>query len=348
VAGTTRAILIERVGPPHVLVEREVPLADLGPGDVHLEVHAAGVNFADLMMRAGLYGTVPPRPFSPGFEVAGVVRRVGAQVRGFAPGDRVVALLRHGGYARDVVTPADHVFRYPESLSPAEAAAIPVVFLTAWVCLFEVGHARAGETALVLNAGGGVGTALVQLGVRHGLRVIGTAGDDRKRRYVVESLGAAVCFDSRDDWFAEVERFAGQRGVDIALDPVGGPATGRCRRLLAPLGRLVFYGLSRAMPGRRRHWLTAGWAWLRTARFHPLSLVEPNIGILGVHLLHLRGKEPLLRGALETILSAVDRRDLRPVLDRTFPLTREGAVDAHTYLHARHNLGKVVLTGIPG
>jgi len=339
----TRAILIERLGPPEALVEREVPLPPLGPGDIHLEVHAAGVNFADLMMRAGLYGTVPPRPFSPGFEVAGVVQRVGADVRSLAPGDRAVALLRHGGYARDVVAPATRAFRYPDSLSAAQAAAIPVVFLTAWVCLFESGRARAGETALILGAGGGVGTAAVQLAVRHGLRVIGTAGDDSKRRYVVETLGAAACFDSRAEWGGEVERLLGSRGVDIALDPVGGEATARCRRLLAPLGRLVFYGLSQAMPGRRRHWWSAARAWLRTPRFHPLSLIEPNIGVLGVHLLHLHGKEPMLAAALQQIFAGVTRGELHAVVDRAFPLTRDGAVAAHEYLHARKNVGKVVL-----
>jgi NADPH:quinone reductase-like Zn-dependent oxidoreductase len=344
---TTRAILIERLGAPEVLVEREVPLPPLGPGHVHLEVHAAGVNFADLMMRAGLYGTVPARPFSPGFEVAGVVRHVGADVRNLAPGDRAVALLHHGGYARDVIVPAGRAFRYPGSLMPTEAAAIPVVFLTAWVCLFEVGHARSGETALILGAGGGVGTAAVQLAVRHGLRVIGTAGDDRKRRSVVEALGAEACFDSLGRWPAEVERLLGSRGLDLALDPVGGPATAQCRRLLAPLGRLVFYGLSQAMPGPRRSWLRAAWAWFRTRRIHPLSLIEPSIGVLGVHLLHLHGKEPVLEAALEQIFAGVARGELHAVVDRAFPLTREGAVDAHHYLHARRNLGKVVLAPRP-
>ena len=342
---STRAILIDRLGPPEVLVEREVPLPPLGPGDIHLEVHAAGVNFADLMMRAGLYGTVPARPFSPGFEVAGVVRRVGSEVRSLAPGDCAVALLRHGGYARDVVAPANRAFRYPDSLSASQAAAIPVVFLTAWVCLFESARARGGETALILGAGGGVGTAAVQLAVRHGLRVIGTAGDDRKRRYVTETLGAAACFDSLGDWAAPVERLLGSRGVDIALDPVGGEATAHCRRLLAPLGRLVFYGLSRAMPGRRRNWLSAALGWLRTPRFHPLSLIEPNIGVLGVHLLHLHGKEPMLAAALQQIFAGVARGELHPVVDRAFPLTRDGAVEAHRYLHDRRNLGKVVLDG---
>lgn len=342
-SSTTRAILIERHGPPQAFVEREVPLRALGPTDVHLRVEAAGVNFADLLMRAGLYGTVPERPYSPGFEVAGTLARLGSEVRGWQEGDRAVALIRYGGYARDVVVPADNLFGYPGSLTPVQAAAIPVVFLTAWVCLFDAGNARDGETALILGAGGGVGTAAVQLAVRRGLRVVGTAGTAEKRAFVTDELGAAACFDSRGDWEADARDLVGDRGLDIALDPVGGRATKACRRLLAPLGRLIFYGLSDAMPKRKRSWLRATRAWLRTPRFHPLSLVEPNIGVFGVHLLHLGAKETLLRPALEEIYRGVIAGELRPVVDRTFPLYRNGAVEAHAYLHARRNLGKVVL-----
>lgn len=344
VPSTTRAVLIERHGAPDVLTEREVPLRGPEPAEVHLRVEAAGVNFADLAMRMGMYGTVPPRPYSPGFEVAGVVASVGKDAQGWREGDRAVALLRHGGYARDVVASAEQLFPYPGSLTPAEAAAVPVVFLTAWTCLFEAGHARPGETVLVLGAGGGVGTAAVQLAARHGLRTVGTAGSSRKREYVTQELGAAVCFDSRGDWEAEVLGFAGPRGIDIALDPVGGSATAACRRLLAPLGRLVFYGLSQAMPGRRRNWPKAVWAWARTPRLHPLSLIEPNIGVFGVHLLHLGRKESMLRPATGKIYERIESGELRAVLDRTFPLNRDGAVAAHRYLHARQNLGKVVLT----
>jgi NADPH:quinone reductase-like Zn-dependent oxidoreductase len=339
----TRAVLIERHGAPEVLVEREVPLRELGATDVRLRVKAAGVNFADLFMRAGLYDTVPPRPYSPGFEVAGEVIEVGPQVDGWRVGDRAVALLRYGGYARDLVVPAAQIFRYPPSLTAVQAAAIPVVFLTAWVCLFEVGNARAGETGLVLGAGGGVGTAAVQLAVRRGLRVIGTAGDQRKRKFVTEELGAEACFDSRSEWEDGVREFVGYRGIDLALDPVGGRATLACRRLLAPLGRLVFYGLSDAMPKRKRDWIQAARAWLRTPRFHPLSLIEPNIGVFGVHLLHLGSKEAILRPALEEIFRGVANGELRPIVDRVFSFDRAGAVGAHAYLHARGNLGKVVL-----
>jgi len=340
----TRAILIERHGAPDVLVEREVPLPDPGPDQVHLSVHAAGINFADLFMRAGLYDTVPPRPYSPGFEVAGEVSRVGSSVTGWKKGDRAVALLRYGGYARDVVLPVNQLFEYPESLTPVQAAAIPVVFLTAWVCLFETAHARAGETVLILNAGGGVGTAAVQLAGSHGLRAIGTAGSQRKRDYVTKELGAEVCFDSHGDWERDVLELVGPRAVDIALDSIGGTATAACRRLLAPLGRLVFFGFSDAMPSHKRNWIRAARAWMRMPFIHPLSLIQQNIGIFGVHLLHLQSKEErVLRVALQEIYRRVVVGDLHAVVDQVFPLDRGGAVQAHRYIHARENVGKVML-----
>lgn len=345
---TTRAIRIERHGPPDVFVERQIPLADPGPGELSIRVEAAGINFADLLMRAGLYDTVPPRPYSPGFEVAGTVSGLGAGATSgdgerWREGDPCVALLRHGGYARDVVLPTRNVFRRPAGLSAVEAAAAPVVFLTAHVCLFESARVRAGETALVLGAGGGVGTAAVQLAVKHGLRVVGTAGSERKRAFVTGELGAEACFDSRGDWEPSVESLVGPRGVDVALDSVGGAATASCQRLLAPLGRIVFYGFSEAMPGASRSWLRAARAWLETPRFHPLSLIQPGIGISGVHLLHLHEQEGILRDHIEQILMSIEGGELRAVVDRTFPLTRDGAVDAHRYIHERRNLGKILL-----
>ena len=340
---STSVIRIERYGPPDVLVERTVPLPALDPDSVHVRVSAAGINFADLFMRAGLYDTVPPRPFSPGFEVAGEVVDVGSNVEGWKPGDRVAVLMRYGGYARDVIVPAANLFSYPSTLSPVEAAAIPVVFLTAWVCLFEAARVRANETVLVLTAGGGVGSAATQLAVRHGMRVFGTAGTDAKRAFVVEQLGAEACFDSRGSWAADVLAVVGERGLNVALDAVGGDATRACRRLLGPLGRLVFYGLSDAMPNQKRSWFRAALAWVRTRPLHPLSLIQQNIGVFGVHLLHVGAKEQGLREAMSEVFRGVEEGELRPIVDRTFPLTREGAVAAHRYIHDRRNLGKVVL-----
>lgn len=343
---STTAIRIERIGPPEVLVEREVPLPDPGAGEVHVRVDAAGVNFADLVMRAGMYGTVPDMPFSPGFEIAGEVVRPGAGVVDWKAGDRVVAVIRHGGYVRDVVVPGENLFRYPASLTPATAAAIPVAFLTAWAALFEAARVRGGETVLVLMAAGGVGSAAVQLARWHGLRVLGTAGGERKRRFVVEELGAEACFDSAGEWEDAVRALVGDRGLDCALDALGGRATAACRRLLGPLGRLVFYGMSSGMPGRKRSWPKAVLAYVKTPRFHPMDLVQPNLGIFGIHLLHMGRRERELRAAMAEIFRGVTEGALKPVLDRTFPFTRDGAVGAHAYLHGRHNIGKVVLTDV--
>jgi NADPH:quinone reductase-like Zn-dependent oxidoreductase len=341
---TTFAVQIPRFGPPETLVEREVPLADPGPGEIHLRVGAAGVNFADLLQRVGLYGTVPDLPYAPGFEVAGKVVRVGEGVKTWKPGDRAVALLRSGGYARDVITTEEQAFPFPENLSYAEAAAIPVIFLTAWVCLFETGHARPGDSVLVLGAGGGVGTAAVQLAVDRGLKVFGTAGTAEKRSFVVDELGAEACFDSRGEWAVGLlEALGGKRGLDIALDPVGGKATAAARKLLNPLGRLVFYGMSEAMPGNKRSWVKAAMARFRTPSIHPLSLVMPNQGVFGVHLLYLKEKEAMMGPALEEIFQGVVDGRWRPILDRAFRLDGDGAVEAHRHLHERKNLGKVVL-----
>jgi NADPH2:quinone reductase len=254
--------------------------------------------------------------------------------------------MRFGGYARDVIAPTGNLFRYPEALGPAEAAAMPVAFLTAWMALFEAARVRAGETALILVAAGGVGSAAVQLARWRGLRVIGTAGSERKRRFVTETLGAAACYDSSGPWEDQVRSLVGDRGIDCALDALGGAATAGCRRLLAPLGRLVFYGMSTGMPGRKRNWPAAVASYLRTPRFHPLSLVEPSIGVFGIHLLHLQAKESVGQQAMQQIYRAAEAGELQPVLDRTFPLTRDGAVEAHHYLHDRKNIGKVVLTAV--
>lgn len=340
----TLAVQIPKFGSPEVLVEEEIPLKSPGPGEVHLRVLASGVNFADLLQRAGLYGSVPDRPYAPGFEVAGEVAQVGEGVAGWKAGARAVALLRFGGYVRDVVVPAEQIFPYPPEITPSQAAAVPVVFLTAWVALFETGHARPGDRVLVLGAGGGVGTSAVQLARARDLVVYGTAGTPEKRAFVTEELGAHACFDSRGNWEPELWKALGKsRALDIALDPVGGRATRSCSRMLGPLGRLVFYGMSEALPARKRNWLRALLARIRTPSIHPLSLVGKNQGVFGIHLLHLKEKEGLLRPALEEIYSGVAEGRWKPIMDRSFPLTRDGAVEAHHFLHDRKNLGKVVL-----
>ena len=189
-------IVIDRVGGPEVLRLEEIDLPDPGPGEVAVGVRAAGLNFADVFCRLGLYEAAPRPPFAPGFEVAGTIDGVGEGVSGLTPGDRVLALTRFGGYASRINLAADRVRPLPSSWSFEQGAAFPVVFLTAWYGLRHLARLREGETLVVHSAAGGVGTAACQIGRALGARVIGTVGSPAKEA-VAREHGAGEVVVSR-------------------------------------------------------------------------------------------------------------------------------------------------------
>ena len=279
-----RAVRLPRYGPPEVFEELEAPMPEPGPAEVVVSTRAAGVNFADVLQRLGLYANAPRPPYVPGFEVAGEVAAVGEGVTDLAPGARVVAMVSGGGYAEAVRAPREQVWPLPEGVDFETAAAIPVNFLTAWICLFTMGHLRADETVLVHGGAGGVGTAAVQLARRRGARVLATAGSEAKLRWLLQH-GVELALDYRQpDWDARVRERYGARPLDLVLDPVGGDTQRRSVRLLAPLGRLVSYGLAGAVAGPRRNLWRAWRAWRRTPRYHPVQMIGRNIGVFGFHL----------------------------------------------------------------
>ena len=335
--------VITRTGVPDVIQIREAPDPTPGAGEVRIAVRAAGVNFADVMARLGLYPDAPPLPAVVGYEVAGVVDAVGASVTGFRTGDRVLALTRFGGYATSVVVPATQVFATPPQLTDIEAAAVPVNYLTASLALFRLANVSAGDTVLVYGAGGGVGIAATQLAKLRNAIVIGTASTSKID--VIRSLGVDHAIDHRrQDIKSEVLRLTSGRGADIVLDPIGGRQFAVSYSLLAPLGRLVVYGVSSLAAGERR----SLWRTVRTLigmpAFRPLSLMNRNRGVLGLNLGHLWGEVRQLRSGMDVILQEVGAGRLRPVVARTFPLDR--AADAHRFLQSRANIGKVVLTDV--
>ncbi len=333
-------VVIPRFGAPGVLALREAPDPTPGPGDVHIRVHAAGVNFADVMARLGLYPDAPPLPFVPGYEVAGRVAAVGPGVTRVAPGDRVVAITKFGGYASDVVVPEGHVFLLPTTVDDAAAAALPVNFLTAFIALYQIANVGSGETVLVHGAGGGVGTAAVQLARLRGATIIGTASP--AKHDAIRALGVTHALDRSSDVPRAVRDLTGGRGVDVVLDAIGGPSFGESYRLLAPLGRLVMFGMSTIAPGERRNWWRVVRAMLAMPRFKPLSLMNRNRGVFGLNLAHLWDEQTRLENAMTLLLHEVVSGRLHPVIAKTFPL--EQAADAHRCLQQRANLGKVLLT----
>lgn len=333
-----KRLVITRAGPPEVLEVQDAPDPQPAAGEVLIRVRAAGLNFADLMARQGLYPDAPKLPCTVGYEVAGEVERSGPGMSASNVGDRVIALTRFGGQAEKVAVPAANVVPLPQGWSFAEGAALPVTYLTAHHSLVRVAAARAGETVVVHSAAGGVGIAAAQLGKVLGLRVLGLASPGKHD--VLRELGVEP-FDSRDPRWWEAVRRAAPRGVDIILDPVGGDSWRRGYRLLAPAGRLVCLGASVLSLGTGRNLLRTVWEVIRFPRFAPIPLMNDNRTVAGVNLGHLWQEDALLRPQLGALLGYARDGKIRPRVDRTFPLA-EGAA-AHRRLHERANVGKVIL-----
>ena len=338
-----RAIQLERRGPPEVMVERETAIPEPSPEEVRIRVRAAGVNFADLLQRLGLYGNAPKMPYIPGFEVSGEVSAVGTEASGFKEGDKVVALTRFGGYAEEVCAPRIAVLPVPADLDLVVAASIPVNYLTAWICLKTMGNLRHGERVLVHNGAGGVGTAAVQLAREDGAEIFATASSEEKLE-LLRNLGVHHPINYRtSDFSQQIRRISGERSIDVILDAVGGETTLAGYKLLAPLGRLISYGMFEAAPTANRNPFRAWRAWRRTPRFNPIQMIGRNTGVFGFHLALLQGKEHLVAEAFEQILEMVMAGRLQPIISESFPLTATGAAEAHRFIHERRNMGKVLL-----
>src|SRR5579864_1125589 len=247
-----RQVVIVRYGSPDVLQAQTRPDPIPHEGEIRIAVHAAGVNFADILARLGLYPDAPKPPMVVGYEVSGVVDAIGPGATAHQIGDRVVALTRFGGYSDRAVVPERFAFRTPTALDHVTAAAIPVNYLTAFIALYRLANLDAGETVLVHGAGGGVGIAATQLGRLRGATVIGTASAEKHAAILAQGVNRA--FDARHENVSEgVRQFTSGRGVDVILDSIGGRSFADSYRLLAPLGRLVVYGASRLASGERRN-----------------------------------------------------------------------------------------------
>jgi synaptic vesicle membrane protein VAT-1 len=322
-----------------VLTVREAPDPVAAPGTVRIRVHAAGVNFSDLLARQGLYPDAPKLPCTVGYEVAGLVDQLGPGVTSLRIGDRVLASTKFGGQSELVVAPTASIFPLPNGWTFEQGAAFPVVYLTAHHMLVRVAAVRPGETVLVHAAAGGVGLAVAELGRILGCHIIGLASSAKHavlRDYGVEPL------DSRDRrWFDAARRLRPQ-GIDVVLDSVGAASWRRGYELLAPAGRLVCYGASALAEGTGRNLLTVLWRLLRFPRFGPLALMNDNRAVAGVNLGHLWREQPLLAPQVETLLGYARDGKITPRVDRAFAFAEAAA--AHRYIHERRNVGKVVLT----
>lgn len=341
-----KKIVIYRPGGYEELrIEEHADLAP-GPGQVLIEVSTIGINFADCIIRMGLYESAKQYvgyPITPGFDVAGTVAAVGEGVDDLPPGTAVLAVTLFNAYATQVVVDREQVFALPKNMSAVEAAAFPTIFLTAWMALHELAHVRPGESLLVHSAAGGVGSALVQVGRLAACKVIGVVGATHKVESV-KALGATAVIDkSVTDLWTEVERLEPE-GYDVILDANGVATLRESYAHLAPLGRLVIYGFhSMFSKGRGRpDWVKLVWDFVRTPFFNPLRMVNENRSVLAFNLSFLVSRRDVLIPAMGRLLDWYRSGQLRLPAIATYPFEEVAA--AHRELESGQTVGKLVLT----
>lgn len=334
-----RQIWISKAGPPEVLQVREAADPEPSDGEARIRVKAAGINFADLMARVGLYPDAPKIPCVVGYEVSGVVDQVGKGVTNVKEGDRVLAMPKFGGYTDTLVLPALQVFKMPEKMTFEEAAALPVVYLTAHHMMLYTGNLRRKSKVLIHSAAGGVGLAAIQLAKTRECEIFGIAS--KGKLDFLRDLGVQHPISTEADYPSEVRSLTNGRGVDLILDPVGGPSWTIGYDLLAPAGRLVAFGLSAAASGKTRSLLHAIGQVIRIKSWKPDKLMTDNKEIAGCNMGHLFGEIEMLREQFDALLAMYERGEIAPHVDKSFKFSEAAA--AHHWLHDRKAKGKVLL-----
>ena len=320
-----RAVVCRAWGAIDDLTLEEIPAPEPGPGEVLIEVRATAVNYADSIMVNGNYQTKPEFPFSPGLETAGIVGACGAGVERFRPGDRVMAILAHGGMAEQVIAKEDETYRIPDAMAFDAAGAFPVAYISSHVAIRWQGRLEAGETLLVLGAAGGVGLTAVEIGKAMGARVIAAASTAEKLA-VAEGRGADLVINYADENLKDrVMALTDGKGVDVCFDPVGGSLFDAALSSLGWGGRILLVGFVGGVP-----------------QIPANRLLVKHRAALGSSLRYFRWHAPeKLEASVAELMQWYEAGKLSPLVSETFPLER--CVEALHRLTDRKALGKVVV-----
>jgi len=336
-----RAITIPKNGPPSVLEVREYPDPTPKDGEVRIAVRAAGLNFAEISARQGLYPDAPPLPSVVGYEVAGIVDAVGPGVTRHKEGDRVLAMTRFGGHATLVVVPEAMAFTMPVQMTFSEGAALPVNYLTAHHMLFQIGTVLPGSSLLIHSAAGGVGTAVLQL-IRPIKNVISFGTASASKHDYLRALGCTHPIDYRtDDYFDIVKEKTNGRGVELVLDPLGGSNWKKSWNLLAPAGRMVCFGFSAGIEGDRLSYLRVATQAMQMPFITPIKAMNDNRGLQGVNMGHLWNEGHILEPQIRRLIELYEQGVVKPHVDAEVKFDR--AAEAHEMIESRRSKGKIVL-----
>ena len=335
-----RQIVITEYGSTDVLKIQESKDPAPSPDEVLIKVKAIGINFADILARKGLYPDAPKAPCVVGYEVSGIIEAVGEKIASSMIGKSVLALTRFNGYSDRVCVPEKNIFTIPESLDFERAAAIPVNYLTAYQLICVMGGLQKGESILIHNAGGGVGLAALDIALHLGATTYGTSSG-KKHRFLSER-GLHHPIDYRNqDFLASIMQLTDGKGVELVIDPIGGKNWKKSYKALRSTGRLGVFGVSTVTESKMARPFQFARLITQMPWYNPLGLMNANKCVFGVNLGHMWNERGKLRGWMQDILDGIAEGWVRPYVDRTFPFEQAG--EAHAYIEARKNIGKIVL-----
>jgi synaptic vesicle membrane protein VAT-1 len=340
-----RKVVIHKAGDYQQLKIEEAP--DLVPkaGELVIEVKAAGINYADIIIRWGLYASAKELvgwPITPGFEFSGIVKSIGPHSSKFKVGDKVLGVTLFNAYASEVLVPEYQLYALPDSMSFEQGAAFPAVFMTAYHALFQNVVVRPKMSALIHSAAGGVGSSLVQLCKIYGITSIGVVGLSHKVSAVKEFGCDFVIDKSKEDLWEKVEEYA-PLGVDLAFDANGVETLQKSYQHLAPCGKLIAYGAHSMFPktGGRVNWIKLMIDFLRTPRFNPLSMTSENKSLITFNLSFLFGRKDLFAEGMKDLLQWYHDGKLVCPPVKSYPMEQVG--QAHKDLESGKTIGKLVI-----
>lgn len=340
-----KKIVIHKPGNYQELKIEEFKTPEPNENEILIKVAYVGINYADILIRWGVYKSAKDFvgwPITPGFEVSGVVEKVGSNITKFKVGDRVFAATRFGGYATHIILPEELVFNLPNNLTLEQGAAFPAVYLTAYHALLQNVVIRKGAKVLIHSCAGGVGSALLQLSKYLQFETTGVVGSTHKIE-VAKKLGANHVIDkSSQDLWKEAEKIS-PKGYDVILDANGASTLKDSYMHLAPTGKLLCYGFHSMLPktGGRLNYFKLIWTFLKTPRFNPLDMTDKNKSLVTFNLSYLFDKKDMFIEAVEHMVKLIESGDLKGPQVTVYDFEKVGI--AHKALESGSTTGKIVL-----
>ena len=335
-----KSVILTKYGAPEVLKVKKLENIQPKSNEVRVKVHYAGINFAEIMARMKLYPGGPKPGSVLGGEVSGIIDKIGEGVEGLNIGEKVMGLSLNGSYSSQVCIDSDSVIKLPNNFQLDEAAAFPVVYITAYMMMFDLGNLQDGDTFLIHGAGGGVGTAAIQLAKTKNIKIIGTSSSWKHEK--LGEMGVDKCIDyTIDDTEKEIMNFTNGKGVDLIIDPIGAKNWKSSYKVLAKMGKLIIYGDQNLVKGDKLKPFVAMKEMYSMPKYKPMDLMANNKSVMGYHLGRFQGHEWKVQRSINNLIKLVNDNDFHPIIDSKF--SYKDVPKAHRHIQDRKNFGKVLI-----